>query len=225
MQNARRPFVVLGKLVSGAPVRRAPLCLLILGFLAAAPAAALGGQRALVQQGTTLGDQAVAAYHAGDFEKMKKLLPKALALTRHNLDDQQLMARVYLHLGVLNVDGLDNRPAGVKYFARARAVRADVAVPSNMATRTVASAFTEAKRSEPSGQAAAPPPADPARPAARPAAAAATGPNRCPAEREVADVKRQARDEFDRLEKALGMSKDALAKERADSEKFRKQSM
>src|SRR3954462_7706131 len=55
------------------------------------------------------------------------------------------------------------------------------------------------------------------RPAATPA-----GSNRCPGERELNDVKRQARDELDRLEKALGMSKDALTKERADSEKFRK---
>ena len=57
------------------------------------------------------------------------------------------------------------------------------------------------------------------------AAAAPAGSNRCPGERELNDVKRQARDELDRLEKALGMSKDALAKERADSEKFRKEKM
>src|SRR5437868_4463349 len=57
------------------------------------------------------------------------------------------------------------------------------------------------------------------------AAAAPPGSNRCPGERELTEVKRQARDELDRLEKALGMAKDALAKERADSEKFRKEKM
>jgi hypothetical protein len=66
-----------------------------------------------------------------------------------------------------------------------------------------------------------------ARPAGESQRAAATpaGSNRCPGERELNDVKRQARDELDRLEKALGMSKDALTKERADSEKFRKEKL
>src|SRR2546429_4005009 len=36
-------------------------------------------------------------------------------------------------------------------------------------------------------------------------AAAPAGSNRCPGERELTEVKRQARDELDRLEKALGM--------------------
>jgi hypothetical protein len=173
---------------------------------------------------SALDDEAVAAYSGGDFERMKKALTKALALARDSLDDQPIMARVYLHLGVLNVDGLNNRAAGVKYFARARAIRGDVALQSNMATKAVASAFAESKRVD--GRGSAPPSpspaAEPARPAARAPAATA---ERCPGQRELTDVKRQARDEFERLEKALGMSKDALSKERADSEKFRKEKM
>jgi flagellar biosynthesis GTPase FlhF len=55
------------------------------------------------------------------------------------------------------------------------------------------------------------------------AEAAPAGSNRCPGERELTEVKRQARDELDRLEKALSMSQNALNKERADSEKFRKE--
>jgi hypothetical protein len=135
------------------------------------------------------------------------------------------MARVYLHLGVMYVDGLNNREAGVKFFSKARAARAEIAVPPNMATKAVASAFAESKRAE--GHSADPPPvvAQPAPAPARAAAAAPAGSNRCPGERELTEVKRQARDEFDRLEKALGMSKDALAKERADSEKFRKEKL
>ena len=55
------------------------------------------------------------------------------------------------------------------------------------------------------------------------APAAPASANRCPGERELNEVKRQARDELDRLEKALSMSQNALTKERADSEKFRKE--
>jgi len=196
---------------------------LILGVMSTSSLAAGGGQRALVLQVTALDNEAVTAYSAGNFEKMKKALVKALALARDDLGDEPIMARVYLHLGVLYVDGLNNRSAGVKYFARARAIRADIGLPSSMATKTVASAFAESKPAPARGNEP-PPAAEPPRPAPR-AAAAAAAPNRCPGERELADVKRQARDELDRLEKALGMSKDALTKERADSEKFRKEKM
>ena len=195
--------------------------LILLGSSSASSAAANGGQRGLAQPVTALDDEAVAAYSAGNFEKMKKALTKALALGREELDDQPVMARVYLHLGVLYVDGLDNRAVGVKYFAKARAVRADIALPSNMATKNVVSAFAES-RPVPARGSAPPAAAEPARPAAVASPAAS---NRCASDRELADVKRQARDELDRLDKALGMSKDSLNKERADSEKFRKEKM
>jgi hypothetical protein len=193
----------------------------ILGSTSASSAAANGGLRGLAQQVTALDDEAVAAYSGGNFEKMKKALTKALALGREELDDQPVMARVYLHLGVLYVDGLDNRAVGVKYFAKARAARADIALPSNMATKTVASAFAES-RPVPARGSAPPATAEPTRPAAVASPAAS---NRCAGDRELADVKRQARDELDRLEKSLGMSKEALNKERVDSEKFRKEKM
>lgn len=195
---------------------------LVLGSASASSAAANGGQRGPAQQVTALDEEAVAAYSAGNFDKMKKALTKALALGREELDDQPIMARVYLHLGVLYVDGLGNRAVGVKYFAKARAARSDIVLPTNMATRSVASAFAESRPASARGSAPAAA-AEPARPAAVASSAAS---NRCAAgDRELADVRRQARDELDRLEKALGMSKDALNKERADSEKFRKEKM
>ena len=195
------------------------LVLLILGSVSGSSAAANRGQRGVAQQVTALDDEAVAAYSAGNFDKMRKALTKAMALGQDELDDQPIMARVYLHLGVLYVDGLDNRAVGVKYFARARAIRADIALPSNMTTKSVASAFAESRPATARGGT---PPAAAA--AARPAAVGSPAPaNRCAPDRELADVKRQARDELDRMEKALGMSKDALNKERADSEKFRKE--
>ena len=149
------------------------------------------------------------------------------------------MARVYLHLGVLYVDGLDNRAVGVKYFVKALKIRPDIELRSNMATKTVSAAFAEAGQQQDSAAAeeAAPPPKATRREAAadrdegeaeperRPAARAAA-PEKCRnSDGDVAAVKKEAREEFDRLEKALTMSKDALSKERADSEKFRQAKM
>src|SRR5581483_9904275 len=93
-------------------------------------------QQNLIKQITALDDRAKAAYADGDFAKMKEQLFKALSLGRDALGDQPVMARVYLHLGVLYVDGLDNRVVGVKYFGKALKARPDTKVPANMATKT-----------------------------------------------------------------------------------------
>jgi hypothetical protein len=223
--------------------RRLGFSTLIFGLflLLPGPVARAAGDQALVQQVTALDEQAVAAYAEGDFDKMKKLLLKALSLGKDPLGTQPVMARVYLHLGVLFVDGLENRAVGVKYFVKALKTRPDLTVRSNMATKTVMSAFAEADQQGASGNesprapaaaAARKEPAEdnedrpvhPAEPERRPAKAA-SAPERCRADAEIADVKRQARDELDRLEKALSMSKDALKKESAESEKFRKDKM
>ena len=197
-------------------------------------------QQTLIKQITALDDRAKAAYAEGDFAKMKEQLLKALSLGRDALDDHPAMARVYVHLGVLYVDGLDNRAVGVKYFAKALTAHPDTKVPPNMATKTVVSAFNEAGRGQAAtaqaprmsttaekkseGKAAARNGSEPSLEREGHLAKAATS-ERCHSDAEVADIKRQARDEFDRLEKALSMSKDALTKERADSERFRKDKM
>ena len=147
------------------------------------------------------------------------------------------MARVYLHLGVLYIDGLENRAVGLRYFVKALKIQPDITVKSNMATKPVMSAFAEANPQTDSGDEAPkrrplPPPAsrrrapaDEDEPEPRKPARAAGAAERCRGDAELADVKRQARDELDRLERALSMAKDALKKESADAEKFRKEKM
>ena len=219
---------------------------LFFALVAHPPEARAADQPALVKQVTALDDAAATAYSDGDFDKMKKHLLKALAVGKDALATNPIMARVYLHLGVLYVDGLENRAVGVKYFARALKIRPDIEVRSNMATKTVMSAFTEAGQQEGGGADEAPPPREASKPsrkepvaekdddsgreaepepepARRPARAAAS--EKCRSDSEVADVKKQAREEFDRLDKALTMSKDALAKERAEADKFRHDKM
>ena len=191
-------------------------------------------KEAQVKQVTALDDAATAAYSDGDFDKMKKQLLKALSVGKDALASDPIMARVYLHLGVLYVDGLDNREVGVKYFGKALKIRPDIEVRSNMATKTVMAAFTEAgqqqearppKRRRPRRRIAARNRRRARRggQALRPSAAAAS--EKCRGDADLTAVKHEAREEFDRLDKALTMSKDALTKERADTEKFRNDKM
>ena len=118
-------------------------------------------KEAQVKQVTALDDAATTAYSDGDFDKMKKQLLKALSIGKDSLASDPIMARVYLHLGVLYVDGLDNRAVGVKYFGKALKIRPDIEVRSNMATKTVMAAFTEAGQQQEAAPAeeAPPPPA------------------------------------------------------------------
>jgi hypothetical protein len=194
---------------------------------------------AQVKQVTALDDAATSAYSDGDFDKMKKQLLKALSIGKDSLASDSIMARVYLHLGVLYVDGLDNRAVGVKYFGKALKIRPDIEVRSNMATKTVMAAFTEAGQQQeaaPAAEEAPPPPARASRretaaerdeeaEALRPPRAAAASEKCRGNDAEIATVKKEARDEFDRLDKALTMSKDALAKERAEADKYRHDKM
>ncbi|HET6147130.1 MAG TPA: hypothetical protein VFH68_06325 [Polyangia bacterium] len=207
-------------------------------LLALVPSPRVARAADLVAQITALDDAATASYSEGDFDKMKKLLGKAMALGKGSLASHPIMARVYLHLGVLYVDGLDKRAAGVKYFSKALKIRPDIEVRSNMATKTVMSAFTEAgqnsaepdeavaesskaARKEPVVEKDDQPAAEPER---RPAARAGT-PDKPRSDSELADVKKQAREEFDRLERQQATSKDALAKERSESEKLHQAKM
>jgi len=205
--------------------------LVVLSFVGRHAGAA--DKEAQVKQVTALDDAATAAYSEGDFDKMKKQLLKALSIGKDSLASDPIMARVYLHLGVLYVDGLDNRAVGVKYFGKALKIRPDIEVRSNMATKTVMAAFTEAGQQQEAAPAAeeAPPPARASRretaaerdeeaEALRPPRAAAS--EKCRgSDADVAAMKKEARNELDRLDKALTMSKDALAKERAEADKYR----
>jgi len=195
-------------------------------------------KEAQVKQVTSLDDAATAAYSDGDFDKMKKQLLKAMSIGKDSLASDPIMARVYLHIGVLYVDGLDNRALGVKYFGKALKIRPDIEVRSNMATKTVMAAFTEAGQQAEAAPAEEAPPSPPARPSRREAAAErdeeaeapapkrAAAPEKCRgSDAEVASVKKEAREEFDRLDKALTMSKDALSKEKAESDKYRHDKM
>ena len=104
-------------------------------------------QDALLQQITALNKSAIAAYSDGDFAKSKNQLLQAVALGKKDpeLQTHPLMARTFLHLGVVYVDGIEDRPSGIRYFVKALKIRPDIEVTQSLATKTVKSAFEEAK--------------------------------------------------------------------------------
>lgn len=134
-----------------AVVVAAPLLLL----LTARPGAAADPE-AVAQKVTLLNRAAVAAYSDGDFDKMKVKLLEAVALGKDALAIHPMLARTYLHLGVLWVDGYENRAKGIAYFVKALKINPTIEITTGMATKTVVSAFAEAHGDAPPAAAAEP---------------------------------------------------------------------
>jgi len=88
---------------------------------------------------------AIAAYEAGDFKKMKAQVTKAISAGEEGAPGSPALARAYVLAGVLNVDGLENKDAGVKYFAKALKIASDIQIPPGMGTTPVKMAFKQAK--------------------------------------------------------------------------------
>jgi len=123
------------------------------GFVLLLAIAARGGpafavdkadKQAVIEQVTALNRAAVAAYGDGDFKKMKSKLTEALAAGKDALAGEAMLARTYLHLGVLYVDGLEDRPTALKYFREALKINPNIDVTAGMTTKTVTAAFEEA---------------------------------------------------------------------------------
>jgi hypothetical protein len=219
----------------------------LVAFLSVAFAAAGAGaadKEAVTEKVTVLNRTAVAAYGEGDFKKTKSKLLEAVAVGKDALAGQPMLARTYLHLGVLYVEGLDDHAAGLKYFRQALAINPAIEITEGMATKTVTAAFDEAKKS--GGDA----PAAPARSAATddgeedapPAASRGSGKESRAAvraedgrtakameaekRRAAAEVKElesqvsQSRLDKDKLQKQLAETKASETKERAEKERL-----
>jgi len=88
----------------------------------------------------------IAAYEAGNTNKMKSESAKAVALGEKNgLVGNAVMADAYVLEAILEVDGKDNTPAGVRAFGKALKIKPDVAIPEGMATSSVKAALKQAR--------------------------------------------------------------------------------
>ena len=102
---------------------------------------------AVLEQMTTLNASALEDYSNGDFDKAKSRLLQAVALGKKdpNLQGHPMLARTYVHLGALYVDGIEDRKAGVGYFVKALKLKPDIEVTEALLTKSVQSAFDTAR--------------------------------------------------------------------------------
>src|SRR5688572_9807626 len=144
-------------------------------LMALAPAAR--ADQAVLQKMIELNRQALTSFAAKDFEAAKSALMDAVVMGKEaGLGNDKMMARTYVHLGVVHVDGLKDRAKGIKFMALALRIRPDIPMTPSLATPTVTAAFEEARK-DPQGAgmapAAPPPKAAPPPPAPKPVAAPA----------------------------------------------------
>lgn len=181
---------------------------------------------AALEKVTALNRTAVAAFSEGDFKKTKSKLLEAVSIGKEPLAGQPMLARTYLHLGVLYVDGLEDKATAIKYFQQALRINPGIQVTAAMATKTVTAAFEEAKASAPAGAAEEeddePAPAKPTRAAAAEDArnAKALEAEKRRAAAEMKEAERQASVERDKLQKEVARLKESEARERAEKERL-----
>ena len=120
-------------------VRRAaaPLALPLLGLLlilVAGPRTA-GANPAAIKRIESLNETATAAYDAGDNQKAKSLLLEAVVLSKESgVGSPPAVARSYVQLGMLHVEGLKDEDKGVRYFTLALRIQPDVKLSPRLAT-------------------------------------------------------------------------------------------
>ncbi len=119
-------------------MRIVSLTFIACSLLAAGPALAQGKNRG-VKEVESKSLQAMENFDLLEFEVAKQQLGEALALARKNkLDDEPILARVYLNLGIVEFAGLKNAEAAREAFAAAVAI--DPAIEIGVAYRTAAMA-------------------------------------------------------------------------------------
>ena len=180
----------------------------------ASPRVHAADKEAVLEKVTALNRTAVAAFAEGDFKKTKAKLLEAVAMGKEPLAGQPMLARTYLHLGVLYVDGLEDKPTAIKYFVQALRINPDIEVTAAMVTKTVTAAFEEAKTaaaSNPKEEEKEPPP--PSKAAVRAAAveegksAKALEAEKRRAAAELTKAETQARTDKERLQKEVAQTR------------------
>ncbi|HEY0714518.1 MAG TPA: hypothetical protein VGF45_17670 [Polyangia bacterium] len=92
-----------------------------------------------------LNDKALAAHKAGDSDAAKDVLLEAVVLAKsRGLDTHASVARSYLALGVVHVEGLKDETKGARYFAAALRIDPAIQLPGTPAP-AVAQVFESAR--------------------------------------------------------------------------------
>jgi hypothetical protein len=136
MRGGSSRFVVGGAALS--------VILCVLAVRGATPAQA--APAAVVKRIEGLNGRAIAAYESGDSESAKALLLDAVVVGKSNgLDTHAVVARSYLNLGLVHIDGLKDESKGERYFAAALRIDPTIQMKPGMANQTVARTFERAR--------------------------------------------------------------------------------
>lgn len=135
------------RVCAGLVSRRAGVLVLVqLALVSFALPVDAADEQAVVQQMTALNQSAIDAYSDGDVDRAKSDLRKAVSLGEaNNLADHPVMARTYLHLGIMHVDWFEDVAAGKRYFRRALEIAPEMRLTSALATKSAKAAFGEAR--------------------------------------------------------------------------------
>jgi hypothetical protein len=195
-------------------------CVGLASLLVAAGQAPAANEDA-IQKIEALNRSALASYDAKDFDKARSQLIEALVVgKRSDLDTHPVMARTYLHLGVVYLEGLKDKEKARRNFSLAVRLRPSIEVTPALATDEVLLEFEDARaaaRSMPPLTPAAPPP--PAEPPKKETGKAKAAEERQAAADEAADAEK----EKEELRKNLAVAQDAATKERQAREHLQQQ--
>jgi hypothetical protein len=194
------------------------------GWAAGKKAAAVDKEaKAVIQKIEGLNASAGAAYKAGQNDKAKATLMDALVLGKKNdLDTNPVLARTYLELGVVQLEGFKDREKAQRYFSLARRIDKDVSPSPDLATPAVLKELDQLP-----GAAAAPAPA----PAAAPPAPDTSAQDRRDREslRKELDQLREAKEKLQKekldVDKELTTARDGEKKEREARAKLEKEKL
>jgi hypothetical protein len=93
----------------------------------------------------TLNGKAIAAYEAGDSEAAKKVLMDAVVLGKENgLAEDAALARTYLYLGLVHIEGLKDEERGQRFFTLALRIDPGIKLKPSLASPATSRAFDQA---------------------------------------------------------------------------------
>jgi hypothetical protein len=108
---------------------------------------AAAADEATLDQILTLNKDAVALYRGRKHDAARELLLDAEMLAETNgLLEHQVAALTFLHLGLVHLQGLNQRPKGLRYFAQALQIQPSIRPAPALARANVMRALKEAKR-------------------------------------------------------------------------------
>jgi hypothetical protein len=116
--------------------------------LTAGSAPAFAARGSVLKKIESLNAKAIAAYEAGDSEAAKTVLMDAVVLGKENgLAEDAALARTYLNLGLVHIEGLKDQERGQRFFTLALRVDPGVKLKPSLASPAIGRAFEEAQAS------------------------------------------------------------------------------